>query len=98
MAFFVAVAGVYTMVPLAVRAAARLQFYDRPAGESHKGHAAPTPYLGGTALLAGLVVAVLVASAGHWDQTLPLLGGMAVLWVVGTVDDRRGVSPGVRVA
>jgi UDP-GlcNAc:undecaprenyl-phosphate GlcNAc-1-phosphate transferase len=90
----VALAVVYTATPLAIRVADRLQFYDKPAG--YKGHARPTPYLGGAAVMAGFLLALVIVT-GDWGRTLPLLGGMAVLWAVGTVDDRRNVSPLWRV-
>src|SRR5215204_4048774 len=90
----VAVATVYWATPVAIRVAQRLAFYDRPVG--YKGHAAPTPYLGGAAVMAGFLVALL-ALAGSWDRTLPLVAGVVVLWVVGTVDDRRTLPPLTRV-
>ena len=43
--------------PVAIRAAVRIGFYDRPVG--YKGHAAPTPYLGGAAVVAGFLVGAL---------------------------------------
>jgi UDP-GlcNAc:undecaprenyl-phosphate/decaprenyl-phosphate GlcNAc-1-phosphate transferase len=92
----VALALVYSATPLAIRVADRLQFYDKPAG--YKGHARPTPYLGGSAVMVGFLLALFVVSVADWDRTLPLVGGMAVLWAVGTVDDRHNVSPGLRVA
>jgi UDP-GlcNAc:undecaprenyl-phosphate/decaprenyl-phosphate GlcNAc-1-phosphate transferase len=85
---------VYAATPYAIRLAGRLQFYDKPVG--YKGHARPTPYLGGAAVMAGFVIAVLLA-AGDWHKTVPLVGGVALLWTVGTIDDRRTVSPLVRV-
>jgi UDP-GlcNAc:undecaprenyl-phosphate GlcNAc-1-phosphate transferase len=85
---------VYTATPYAIRLAGRLQFYDKPAG--YKGHTRPTPYLGGAALMVGFVIAVLL-SAGDWRKTVPLVGGVALLWTVGTIDDRRTVPPLVRV-
>jgi UDP-GlcNAc:undecaprenyl-phosphate/decaprenyl-phosphate GlcNAc-1-phosphate transferase len=91
----VALAVVYSATPLAIRVADRLQFYDKPAG--YKGHARPTPYLGGAAVMAGVLLALVLVSTGDWERTLPLLGGMAVLWAVGTIDDRRHVSPLSRV-
>ncbi|MDX6723612.1 MAG: UDP-GlcNAc:undecaprenyl-phosphate/decaprenyl-phosphate GlcNAc-phosphate transferase, partial [Solirubrobacteraceae bacterium] len=91
----VALAVVYSATPLAIRVADRLQFYDKPAG--YKGHARPTPYLGGAAVMAGFLLALVIVT-GDWGRTLPLLGGMAVLLAVGTVDDRRNVSPLWRVA
>jgi UDP-GlcNAc:undecaprenyl-phosphate GlcNAc-1-phosphate transferase len=87
---------VYTATPVAIRLAARLHFYDTPAG--YKGHARPTPYLGGAAVMAGFVVALLAVSTSDFERTAPLLGGMAVLWGVGTLDDRRNLAPTLRVA
>jgi UDP-GlcNAc:undecaprenyl-phosphate GlcNAc-1-phosphate transferase len=85
----------YLCTPLAIRAARRFAFYDFPAG--YKDHGRPTPYLGGTAVMAAFALALL-AGAGHPASTLPLVGGVAVLVGVGTLDDRRPVSPLVRVA
>jgi UDP-GlcNAc:undecaprenyl-phosphate/decaprenyl-phosphate GlcNAc-1-phosphate transferase len=90
-----AAAVVYVVTPYAIVAANRLQFYDLPAG--YKGHGRPTPYLGGAAVMAGFVVAVLMA-AGDWRKTVPLVGGVALLWTVGTIDDRRTLSPLLRVS
>ena len=92
--FALACALAYAATPYAILLADRLQFYDKPAG--YKGHAHPTPYLGGAALMGGFVIAVLV-TAGDWNKTIPLVGGIGLLWVVGTVDDRRTVPPGWRV-
>lgn len=84
----------YVMTPVAIRAAARFEFYDKPVG--YKGHAAPTPYLGGVAVVTGFV-ATIVAFAGDLSQSLPIVGGALALWVVGTIDDRRTVPPLHRV-
>jgi UDP-GlcNAc:undecaprenyl-phosphate/decaprenyl-phosphate GlcNAc-1-phosphate transferase len=91
--FAVATAVAYVATPFAIAAAERLQFYDKPAG--YKGHATPTPYLGGAAAMAGFGVAVSIV-AGHWDKTGPLLGSAAVLWLVGTIDDRRPLPAALR--
>jgi UDP-GlcNAc:undecaprenyl-phosphate GlcNAc-1-phosphate transferase len=85
---------VYAATPYAISLADRLQFYDRPAG--YKGHARPTPYLGGAPVIVGFVVALLL-TAGDGYKTTPLVGGVALLWVVGTIDDRKTVSPALRV-
>ena len=87
---------VYSATPLAIRVADRLHFYDKPVG--YKGHAKPTPYLGGAALMAGFIIALLAVSTSDFGRTAPLLGGMAVLWGVGTLDDRHNLAPGLRVA
>ena len=46
--------------------------------------------------MAGFVLAVLLV-AGDLQKTAPLLGGAALLWAVGTIDDRRTVRPAWRV-
>ena len=84
-----AMAIVYAATPVAIRLAARFDFYDKPVG--YKGHAAPTPYLGGAAVIAGFVVSVLALTSDA-RQTLPVIGGVVVLWAVGTLDDRRLVA------
>src|SRR5215217_6206632 len=86
---------VYWATPLAIRVADRYEFYDRPVG--YKAHGRPTPYLGGAAVIGGFVFAVLLL-AGHTERTLPLVLGVATLWALGTLDDRRTVSPRLRVA
>jgi UDP-GlcNAc:undecaprenyl-phosphate/decaprenyl-phosphate GlcNAc-1-phosphate transferase len=92
--FMLATALVYVLTPYAIALAHRLQFYDRPVG--YKGHLEPTPYLGGAAVMSGFTLAVLLL-AGNWQRTAPLLGGAALLWAIGTIDDRRTVPPALRV-
>lgn len=84
----------YMTTPLAILTARRFAFYDRPAG--YKAHGAPTPYLGGAAVMTAFALALLLGG-GDAARTLPLLGGVLVLSVVGTIDDRRTVSPLLRV-
>jgi len=85
----------YAATPLAIRLAARLDFYDAPIG--YKAHASPTPYLGGLAVITSFVVAAFALTSGS-GRTLPVLGGVVVLWAVGTLDDRRTLGPLPRVA
>lgn len=89
---------VYAATPLAIWVAERTSFYDRPVG--YKGHSRPTPYLGGAAVMGGFAVVALgvLIATGDLRRTLPLVGGVIVMWGVGTADDRRTVSPGLRVA
>jgi UDP-GlcNAc:undecaprenyl-phosphate GlcNAc-1-phosphate transferase len=95
LAFLLGATIVLLTTPYAIRLAKRLQFYDTPVG--YKGHAAPVPYLGGAAVVAGFLTG-LVVSAGHWSKTGPLAAGVAVTWAVGTLDDRRTVSAWLRLA
>jgi UDP-GlcNAc:undecaprenyl-phosphate GlcNAc-1-phosphate transferase len=85
----------YLATPLAIQAARRFAFYDLPAG--YKGHAKPTPYLGGMAVMVAFALALLIG-AGDAGRSLPILGGTGALLVLGTIDDRRTVSPQLRVA
>jgi UDP-GlcNAc:undecaprenyl-phosphate GlcNAc-1-phosphate transferase len=93
-ALALAAAIVYAATPYAIRLAERFKFYDKPIG--YKGHASPIPYLGGAAVTAGFLVA-LIASASHWSRTGPLAAAVLLLWLVGTIDDRRTVSPWLRL-
>jgi UDP-GlcNAc:undecaprenyl-phosphate GlcNAc-1-phosphate transferase len=81
-------------VPAAIRLAAKTGFYDRPAG--HKVHSAPTPYLGGTALVLSFL-AGSVAMGGNVFRLWPILIGTVVLAALGTLDDRMGIAPRWRV-
>jgi UDP-GlcNAc:undecaprenyl-phosphate GlcNAc-1-phosphate transferase len=90
----VAAALAYMTTPVAIVAARRLAFYDMPIG--YKGHKRPTPYLGGAAVMTAFVVALLLAFPDS-TATLLLVGGVAVLFTLGTIDDRRTVSPLLRV-
>lgn len=86
---------VFTATPLAIRLAARLDFYDCPVG--YKGHGSPTPYLGGVPIVLAFVLG-LVLWTGDWNRALPVIIGVIVLAALGILDDRRTVSPAVRVA
>lgn len=52
---------VYATTQYAISLADRLRFCDKPIG--YKGHARPTPYLGGAPVVAGFVIAVLQSRA-----------------------------------
>ncbi len=93
-AFTLPLLAVLVATPVAIRVAGWLDFHDRPAG--YKGHARPTPYLGGTALIAGFLLGAVVLGGG-FSRLAPIAGGALVLWAVGTLDDRRTVTPQLRV-
>ena len=81
-------------MPIAIAIAHRTDFYDRPRG--YRKHAAPTPFLGGAAVLLAIIVAALVAgdlAHGFWI----LLACACILWLLGTIDDRIAVAPGWRL-
>ena len=97
LALALALAIVHALTPIAVRVAVRLQFFDVPAG--YKGHRAPTPYLGGAAVMIGFLVAsIAVASGAGEGRSLPVLVSVIGIAMVGTLDDRWPVAPWQRVA
>jgi UDP-GlcNAc:undecaprenyl-phosphate/decaprenyl-phosphate GlcNAc-1-phosphate transferase len=80
--------------PVAMRVANGTDFLDRPRG--YRRHDAPTPLLGGAAVLVAFLVAALVVG-GAGGRLAALLACAAVMWLVGTIDDRIAVAPAFRV-
>jgi UDP-GlcNAc:undecaprenyl-phosphate GlcNAc-1-phosphate transferase len=90
LSFFVALVAALGLTPLAIRIARRSDFLDRP--RDYRKHSAPTPFLGGAAVLAAFLLAGLLVAGASGKLLVPL--GCAVgLWVLGTVDDRWAVPP-----
>src|SRR5215207_4234419 len=89
-----AIGATLAVTPLAIAVAARTNFHDRPVG--YKGHAAPTPYLGGSAVLVGFLLATFTLGA-ELDRLGPIVGGAAALWMLGTLDDRVALSARLRL-
>lgn len=69
-------------------------FVDQPAVRKH--HRAPTPMLGGVAIILGVLLPPLASAAlrepQHLMAFLALVAGAALLLVVGLLDDRLGVG------
>jgi len=93
-AFAVAALITWATTPVAVRVAVATGFMDRPVG--YKGHLQATPYLGGAAIMAGVLVAALAfgGATGTYAVIVALAGAM---WIVGTADDRLNLSPFLRL-
>lgn len=83
----------YAATPLAGRLAGILQMEDRPS--ARKVHGRVIPYLGGLGILTGWLVAFVGADA--FKESAVLLAGMAILCVVGFVDDRYDISERLRL-
>lgn len=81
--------------PYAIRIAGHLDMYDRPVG--WKSHGAPTPYLGGAAVVLGFGLPAVFVSGGGSDFA-PVVGGAVLLWMVGTLDDHSSLGPALRIA
>ena len=104
LSFVVPLLAVLTLTPVAGRAARHLGLVDDPGAAGHKTHDAATPYLGGLALGGGLLVisvGLIVMGAiaeGANAELFNVLGGAALMSMMGLLDDMRGVSPVVRLA
>lgn len=90
----VATLATYLLTPLAIRLAVRTSFFDRPAG--YKGHGQPTPYLGGTAIMLGLLTGI--AAGGLHRHYAIVVVCAVVVWIMGTIDDRVNLPILMRVA
>lgn len=83
----------FLLTPVAIRIAVRTEFFDHPVG--YKGHDRPTPYLGGLAVIAGLLAGSLIFDAA--DEYLRLIVAALAIFAVGTLDDRIGLGVTLRL-
>jgi UDP-GlcNAc:undecaprenyl-phosphate GlcNAc-1-phosphate transferase len=94
-AFALSAAVSVILTPLVARFAARCGAVDRP--DERRTHKAPTPTWGGLAIYAGFWVTVLVFAWPPSRTALALLAASAVLLALSLVDDRRKLSPILRL-
>ena len=92
----VAALATYLLTPMAIRLAVRqdVGFFDLPAG--FKGHKRPTPYLGGTAILVGLLTGI--AAGGLHRHYVTIVVCAVIVWAMGTIDDKISLPILLRVA
>ncbi len=76
---------------LAILVGHRFGLLDHPS--PIKPHLRAVPYTGGAAIVAAIVVAGLVARVPPG-----VLGGLLLMWLVGFIDDARGLPAGVKLA
>jgi UDP-GlcNAc:undecaprenyl-phosphate GlcNAc-1-phosphate transferase len=79
--------------PLARWIAVRTAFFDHPTG--YKEHSLPTPYLGGIAVMAGVLAGTLIFDAA--SDYKRLLVAALVVCAIGTLDDRIQLGVGLRL-
>jgi UDP-GlcNAc:undecaprenyl-phosphate/decaprenyl-phosphate GlcNAc-1-phosphate transferase len=80
--------------PLMTRVARAAGIIDVPGG--YKQHQRPTPYLGGAAILVGVLAATLIV--GGVSSPIPMIAlAASAICLLGTADDRRPIPPAVRV-
>jgi UDP-GlcNAc:undecaprenyl-phosphate/decaprenyl-phosphate GlcNAc-1-phosphate transferase len=82
--------------PLMKRAAFRFGFIDKPS--PRKVHAAPTPLLGGAAIFAAVILAlVILGDRFYVSQVVGIFLGATLMSFMGLWDDRRSLSPRVKL-
>lgn len=91
----IALVGVVVLTPVAMRLAVSVDAVDRPKADRWSRR--ETPLLGGIAISAGLVLALLLGGEID-DRTVAVLGGVLLLHLVGLWDDLRGVPPAGKLA
>lgn len=84
------------VTPLAQRAARRLGMVDKP--NARKQHTVPTPLLGGAAIYLAVIVALAILGDRFYvGQVAGIFLGATLMSFLGLWDDRRGLSPWVKL-
>lgn len=92
--FLLAMSVTMALIPPLMQAAARWQFLDAPG--ARKVHTTPVPRVGGIAMAAGTLLALLLS--GEFAQPMPAyLAGVLVLLLFGVWDDRVTLSAGPKL-
>ena len=94
LAFLVALAASALLTPVAARIAVAVGAVDRPRERGLS--ESDTPRLGGLAILAGVLLAGLLFLPAD-QETRGILGGAALMVLVGAIDDARELSPAVKL-
>ncbi len=97
--FILSFLAVYTITPQIIAFANRKNFLDNPS--ARKVHKKATPLLGGLAVFIGffiLTLYVVITNLHTFEMPIIgyLLGGMVIV-IVGIIDDKYGMSPGVKL-
>ena len=92
--FLLAVGAALACTPVAIAVATRIGFQDKPVG--YKGHKAPTPYLGGAAVVAAFLIGG-ISLGGELSRLSPIVVAAFGFWCLGTVDDKLNLDPKLRL-
>jgi UDP-GlcNAc:undecaprenyl-phosphate/decaprenyl-phosphate GlcNAc-1-phosphate transferase len=103
-AFPLAWAIAFVCTPVAIRAATSLNLLDSPDG-GRRTHASAVPRIGGVAVFAGLLLALLGTwffQRSYWGTGgatffLGLSLGVSVMFLIGLLDDIRGLKPSAKI-
>ena len=84
------------VTPLAQRVARRVGMVDKPS--ARKQHTVPTPLLGGAAIFIAVILAlILLGDRFYVNQVAGIALGATLVSFLGLWDDRRGLSPWVKL-
>jgi UDP-GlcNAc:undecaprenyl-phosphate GlcNAc-1-phosphate transferase len=84
------------VTPLAQRLARRTGMVDKPS--ARKQHTVPTPLLGGLAIYLAVIVALIILGDRFYvNQVIGIFVGATLVSFLGFWDDRRGLSPLVKL-
>ncbi len=84
------------VTPLAQRAARRIGMVDKPS--ARKQHTVPTPLLGGAAIYLAVIIALIILGDKFYvGQVAGIFLGATLMSFLGLWDDRRGLSPWVKL-
>ena len=84
------------VTPLAQRVARRVGMVDKPS--ARKQHTVPTPLLGGAAIFIAVILALLLLGDRFYvNQIVGIALGATLISFLGLWDDRRGLSPWVKL-
>lgn len=92
--FSMAFACALAATPVARALATRLGFFDQPA--ARKTHHAPMPLLGGLAIYAAVLLAILVFGRHYLEELAGILVGASLMALAGLVDDGLQLSTSVK--
>ncbi len=86
----------FSVTPVAQRTARRIGMVDQPS--ARKQHTVPTPLLGGAAIYVAVIVAlILLGDRFYVNQVAGIFLGATLVSFMGLWDDRRGLSPGIKL-
>ena len=86
----------FGVTPLAQRAAQRTGMVDKPS--ARKQHTVPTPLLGGAAIYLAVILALILwGNQFYVNQVAGIFLGATLMSFLGLWDDRRGLSPWVKL-
>jgi UDP-GlcNAc:undecaprenyl-phosphate GlcNAc-1-phosphate transferase len=84
--FVLALSATLAATPVVRRVARRIGFLDRPAARKLQKN--PIPLMGGVAISAAVILAMFFAGYRFWPELGSILGGAALLSILGLWDDR----------